>query len=208
MMNLPPKARCFNEIVYEDFFHETVQMDSGPRKYLLISMRDEWNGYAQVAVLEQAATLAARKTMSALWLSPYGAPRHLFCDSEEMRHMAQRYCTSLRTTAAESPWQHSRIQRWHQPKRRMVLETYRGLTEPGKFDIYDIVEQCVMTRNENVRVRGVSPYVLVFGTHPRREVAAGEGGHDYNADSIVSSLLTADPGYEAAVIMREAAGKA
>ena len=102
-MNLPPKARRFNEIVYEDFFHETVQTDIGPRKYVLISMRDEWNGYAQVAVLEAAATLEARKAMSALWFSPYGAPRHLFCDSEEMRHMALRYCTSLRTTAAESP---------------------------------------------------------------------------------------------------------
>ncbi len=39
-----------------------------------------------------------------------------------------------------------------------------GLAEPGKFDIHNIVEQGVMTRNENVRVRGVSPYVSVFGT--------------------------------------------
>ena len=92
--------------------------------------------------------------------------------------------------------------------RHMVTETYRGLTEPGKFDIHDIVEQRVMTRNKNVRVRDVSPYVLVFGMHPRREVAAGKGGHDYSSDSRVSSLLTADPGHEAAVILREAAGKA
>ncbi len=64
-----------------------------------------------------------------------------------------------------------------------------------------------MTRNENVWVRGVSPYVSVFGTHQRREFAAGEGGNGYNADSIVSSLLTADPGYEAEAIPYEAASK-
>ncbi len=40
-MNLPPKAKRFNEIVHMDFFHVTVQTDTGPKKYLLISMLDE-----------------------------------------------------------------------------------------------------------------------------------------------------------------------
>ena len=76
------------------------------------------------------------------------------------------------------------------------------------FSIDDIVEACVHTRNENARVRGVSPYVLVFGTHPRREIGAGEGGGDLNTDSIVASLLDSNSGYEAAVLLREAAGRA
>ncbi len=54
----------------------------------------------------------------------------------------------------------------------------------------------------------MSPHILVFGTHPRREVGAGEGGGDLNSDSIVASLLNADAGYEAAVMLREAAGRA
>ncbi len=89
----------------------------------------------------------------------------------------------------------------------MVQAMDRGLAEPGKFDIHHIVEQGVMTRNESVWVRGVSPYVSVFGTHQRREFVAGTGGNGYNADSIVSSLLTTDPGYEAEAVLYEAAGK-
>ncbi len=50
--------------------------------------------------------------------------------------------------------------------------------------------------------------MLVFGTHPRREIGAGEGGGDLNTDSIVASLLDSDPGCEAAVLLREAAGRA
>ena len=67
--------------------------------------------------------------------------------SEEMRRIVQRYCTSLRTTVAESPWQHGHIERWHQTTRRLVQVMDRGLAEPGKFDIHHIVDHGVMTRN-------------------------------------------------------------
>ncbi len=198
-----------------DFFTIAVPNDNGPhRRCTLLSVMDEWSGFAQAFVLESGTAAEAKRVLQQSWFKPHGAPKILYCDpdtvfrSEEMRRVIQRYCAQLRTTAAESPWQHGRIERWHQTMRRMVQATYRGLTNPNAYSIEDVVEQCVHTRNDHTRVRGVSPYVLVFGSHPRREAAAGDGGGDLNSDSIVATLLNSDPGFEAAVVLREAAGKA
>ena len=116
-VNLPLKATRFNEVVHMDFFSITVQNDNGPhRRYTLLSMMDEWAGFAQAFVLESGTAAEAKKALQQGWFKPYGAPKILHCDpdtvfrSEEMRRAIQRYCAQLRTTAAESPWQHGRIE--------------------------------------------------------------------------------------------------
>ena len=112
----------------------------------------------------------------------------------------------MRTTAGEAPWQHGKLERVHRPLRRMRQATALGVEMHVGFG--DVLEAVLHTRNDHVRVRGVSPYVLVFGSHPRRILAAGEGGAELETDTRVASLLEPDPGYTKEAALREAAGKA
>ena len=113
------------------------------------------------------------------------------------------YGARVRLTATESPWQHGRLERFHRVFRHLLQATYRTVDEGATFS--DVVEVVLEARNEMVNIRGISPYVLVFGCQPRRHLEAGEGGDESMPDDMMRSLLDQDPAFATSIARRQAA---
>ena len=210
---LPVRSRRFNQNVTLDFVHLVLHRDGQPvRKITALTVMDEWSGLVSATYLPTAVATAASEVMREGWYRHYGCPDNVFVDpdsifkSDEFTAALRRRGIHFRTTAAQAHWQFGRHERFHKTLRRMAQTTYK--TVDDKCTVQEVLDLVCETRNAQVRVKGVSPYVLVFGHQPRHWLDAGEGGGEYDTDALVAGLLQTDNEYATVTARRQAAAQA
>ena len=200
------RPRSFNSILSIDTLDLTVERNSVQYRVFLLTAVDTATSFARVFHLASGDSAAAVKALEHGWVQPYGAPDYIFCDpdtifrSDHFGRFLARHSVIQRLSAAQAPYQHGQIERFH---RTLRLQTQKVFLEDRSSTPFEAAVAVVHARNELMRVDGVSPAVLVFGKLPKVPPNLAEADEDYQL--LAERLHREDPLYETLMLRRVAA---
>ena len=201
-----PKPRSFNSILSIDTLDLTLVRGSTQHRVFLLTAIDTATSFARVFLLPSGDAEAAIQSLKRGWIESYGAPEYIYADpdtifrSENFAAFLTRYAIVERLSAAQAPFQHGQIERFHRTLRQQAQRVFESDSSCSAFEAAVEVTQA---RNELMRVEGVSPAVLVFGKLPKAPPSMAEGDEDFRL--LAERLQRSDPLYEVMMLRRVAA---
>ena len=155
-----PIAKEFNESVAMDLKF----VDSKPILHLI----DHSTRYSAASVIKSKHRDVVISRIFDMWIMYFGAPQQILSDlggeftSDDFRAMGEQLNTTVKTTAAESPWSNG-INERHNAILGNMIEKIR---EDTKCSLSIAVASAVSSKNALANVYGYSPNQLVFGKNP------------------------------------------
>ena len=155
-----PRASDFNESVAMDlkFFDSKI----------VLHIIDHFTRYSAACVIPSKHRDTIITYVLKCWISIFGSPQLLLCDmgrefnNEDYREMGEKLNTSVKSTAAESPWSNGVNERHNGLIGEMVTKT----REDSKCSLEVAVAWAISAKNSLANVNGYSPNQLVFGRNP------------------------------------------
>ena len=150
-------------------FNESVAMDlkqvSGE---LVLHLIDHATRFSSAGVIPSKNRDVIISKIFQIWISIFGPPKQILSDNEgefaneDFRIMAEKLNTTVRTTAAESPWSNGINERHNAILENMVSKV---MSDTGcSLDI--AISWAVASKNALTNVYGYSPNQLVFDRNP------------------------------------------
>ena len=150
-------------------FNESVAMDlkqvSGK---LVLHLIDHATRFSSAGVISSKDGDVNISKIFQIWISTFGLPKQILSDNggefanDDFRIMAEKLNTTVRTTAAESPWSNGINERHNATLENMDSKV---MSDTGcSLDI--AVSWAVASKNTLANVYGYSPNQLVFGRNP------------------------------------------
>ena len=155
-----PRASSFNESVAMDlkFFGSLM----------VLHIIDHFTRYSAACVIPSKSRDIIIANVLKIWVSIFGTPLQLLCDmgkefnNEDYREMGEKLNTTVKSTAAESPWSNGVNERHNGILGEMIMKTM----EDSQCSLQVAVAWAVSAKNSLANVNGYSPNQLVFGRNP------------------------------------------
>ena len=173
-----PKPRNFCDQVHMDLF---LMKDVMEAHYWIVHAVDAASGFQVAKVLPAKTTDAVLQFLNESWISHFGAPRTLICDSgpefisEKMQAACDYHDVVLYHTAVEAPWVNGIAERGGQSLKTIGKALSTTLCPQNHEEMTQLLAACLEAVNNDVGESGFSPAQMVLGKQPRHTEAAAMG---------------------------------
>ena len=201
-----PKPRNFCDQVHMDLF---LMKDVMEAHYWIVHAVDAASGFQVAKVLPAKTTDAVLQFLNESWISHFGAPRTLICDSgpefisEKMQAACDYHDVVLYHTAVEAPWVNGIAERGGQSLKTIGKALSTTLCPQNHEEMTQLLAACLEAVNNDVGESGFSPAQMVLGKQPRHTEAASMGSSRRRLAQ--HSILEESPAMERRIAMKEAA---
>ena len=155
-----PRASDFNESVAMDLkFFDTK---------IVLHIIDHFTRYSRACIIPSKHRDTIITNVLKSWVAIFGSPKLLLCDmgrefnNEDYREMGEKLNTTVKSTAAESPWSNGVNERHNGIIGEMVTKTM----EDSGCSLEVAVAWAISAKNSLANINGYSPNQLVFGRNP------------------------------------------
>ena len=155
-----PRANDFNDSVAMD-----LKFFGGK---MVLHIIDHFTRYSAACVIPSKHRNVIITSVLKFWITIFGTPKQFLCDmgrefnNDDYREMGEKLNTTVKSTAAESPWSNGVNERHNGILGEMVTKTM----EDSKCSLEVAVAWAVSAKNSLSNVNGYSPNQLVFGRNP------------------------------------------
>ena len=150
-------------------FNESVVIDiKYCENHLVLHLIDHATRFSSAAIIRSKHKDTIISKVFQIWILIFGPPKQILTDnggeftSDDFREMGEKVNTTIKTTAAESPWSNG-INERHNAIRGNIAEKIHNETKCS-MDI--AIASAVSSKNALANVHGYSPNQLVFGYNP------------------------------------------
>eukprot|EP00971_Amphidinium_carterae_P199340 3955818-Amphidinium_carterae.2 len=188
----PHQAENFNEQVQLDVVYIDLQRDdpNQPNNQLKLTITvlciiDTFSSFCQLFVLPDVSAKSVAVCLED-WCSHYGPPRSTWSDNaftgEEWLEVCNKWAIAPETSAAHSPWQHGKVERFNQ----VIRKSAQALFLQSSLSPEETIKHVASARNQVARSpSGISSSALVLGYHGH--VQAGDEdflSKEYTGDTL------------------------
>ena len=185
----------FNELIRLDLFFVTLTRDGkDPLKVAVLTVLDVAAGFVALHLAGSPSSETVSAALGGGWFRFYGPPTEIYADADgawtsaSFEQFLNRYGVQLRTSAAEAPWQHGKIERLQRNLRRSLKAAYAG----ADYSVEEALIWVAQARNDLSRVNGAEPAFRVLGRRPRLPPGAEDALDPVNLADITRTTPDAE----------------
>ena len=150
-------------------FNESVAMDiKYCENHLVLHLIDHATRFSSAAIIISKHKDTIISKVFQIWIFIFGPPKQILTDnggeftSDDFREMGEKLNTTIKTTAAESPWSNGINERHNAIMGNMAQKVHNET----KCSMDIAIASAVSSKNASANVHGYSPNQLVFGYNP------------------------------------------